>query len=117
MFRSEVLPAPLGPMIEAIAPRSTAIDTSSTARTPPNRFDTAVAASNVLSEAPADAGAASTCMLPASSQKTAWRLMRRRYGWHDADAIARMQPRTCPITGKTGASSPIQLLSLAYNKP
>ena len=40
MFKSEVLPAPFGPMIEAIAPRWTAIETSSTARTPPNRFDT-----------------------------------------------------------------------------
>ena len=40
MFNSEVLPAPFGPMIEAIAPRWTAIETSSTARTPPNRFDT-----------------------------------------------------------------------------
>src|SRR5712672_2181836 len=104
MFKSEVLPAPLGPMMEAIAPRLTAIDTSSTARTPPNRFDTAVAASNVLSEAPADAGAASTCMRPASSQKTTWRLMRRRYGWHDADAIARMQPRTFPDTRDRAAS-------------
>ena len=36
------MPAPFGPMIEAISPRPTAIDTSSTARTPPNRFDTAV---------------------------------------------------------------------------
>ena len=40
MFSSEVLPAPFGPMIEAIAPRWTEIETSSTARTPPNRFDT-----------------------------------------------------------------------------
>ena len=54
MFKSEVLPAPLGPMIEAIAPRLSAIDTSSTARTPPNRFDTAVAASKTSSETPAE---------------------------------------------------------------
>src|SRR5436190_10380334 len=106
MFRNEVLPAPLGPMIEAIAPRSTAIDTSSTARTPPNRFETAVAASNAPSEAPADAGAASTCMLPASSQKTAWRLMRRRYGWHDADAVTRMQRPTLDSPKQTAILPP-----------
>ena len=45
-------------MIEAISPRPTEIETSSTARTPPNRFDTAVAASStspgmISSDAPA----------------------------------------------------------------
>src|SRR5215813_496680 len=45
MFSSEVLPAPLGPMTETISPRLTSSVTSSTARTPPKRFDTAVAAS------------------------------------------------------------------------
>jgi hypothetical protein len=40
-------------MIEAIAPRRTAIDTSSTARTPPNRFDTSVTLSNTSSGASA----------------------------------------------------------------
>src|SRR3569833_1154664 len=34
MFNSDVLPAPFGQMIEAIAPRWTAKETSSTARTP-----------------------------------------------------------------------------------
>src|SRR5262249_45501696 len=45
MFSSEVLPAPLGPMTETISPRLTSSVTFSTARTPPKRFDTAVAAS------------------------------------------------------------------------
>src|SRR5215467_11167902 len=40
MFRSEVLPAPLGPMIDRMAPRGTSSDTSCTAVTPPNFFDT-----------------------------------------------------------------------------
>ena len=48
MFSSEVLPAPFGPMIEAIAPRWTAIETSSTARTPPNRFDTVRTSSSTV---------------------------------------------------------------------
>src|SRR5204862_206611 len=46
MLSSEVLPAPFGPMIEAISPRRAENDTSSTARTPPNRLDTAVATSS-----------------------------------------------------------------------
>src|SRR5947207_695471 len=82
MLSSEVLPAPFGPMIEAISPRRTENDISSTARTPPNRFDTAVAASSSSS-----AGFTNR----RSSQD---RLMRRGYGWHDADAITRMQPVT-----------------------
>jgi hypothetical protein len=40
MFSSEVFPAPFGPMMDRIAPSGTAIDTPSTATTPPNRFDT-----------------------------------------------------------------------------
>src|SRR5262245_39700950 len=40
MFRSEVFPAPLGPMIDRISPLGTSIDTPSTAVTPPKRFDT-----------------------------------------------------------------------------
>src|SRR5216683_7644826 len=104
MFRSEVLPAPLGPMIEAIAPRLTAIDTSSTARTPPNRFDTAVAASKMSSEVPADAAVAPTTMLLRPPEMTR-RLMRCRYGWHDADAFTRMQPRTLSSHGATQAAS------------
>ena len=48
-----------------------------------------------LREDPADAALPPTTMRPAPSRKTVWRLMRRRYGWHDADAITRMQPLTC----------------------
>src|SRR6266852_2472686 len=91
MFKNEVLPAPLGPMIEAIAPRLTAIDTSSTARTPPNRFDTAVAASNTSSDVSAARVVAPSAMLLAflSPQPV---FMQRRYGRHDAGADKRMQP-------------------------
>ena len=56
MFRSEVLPAPFGPIIEAIAPRRTAIETSSTARTPPNRFDTMRTSSSRSGADSADVG-------------------------------------------------------------
>ncbi len=57
MFSSDVLPAPFGPMIEAIAPRWTAIETSSTARTPPNRFETMRASSST-----SDAGSAARAL-------------------------------------------------------
>src|SRR5580700_1155280 len=103
MLRSEVLPAPFGPMIEAISPRRAENVTSSTARTPPNRLETAVAASRRSSEVPADAAVPPTTILPASSRKTQWRPMRRRYGWHDADAIARKQPFALPA----GANRPL----------
>src|SRR5712671_6577062 len=105
MLRSEVLPAPFGPMIEAISPRRTEIDTSSTARTPPNRFETAVAARSSSS-----AGFGNR-----APPKEFGRHMRQRYGWHDADAIKRMQPVTwltglslgrgsalLPLTGRRG---------------
>src|SRR5260370_41480805 len=91
MLSSEVLPAPLGPMIEAISPRRTAIDTSSTARTPPNRFDTAVAASRTSSDEPADRVVApSTMLLAFLSPQPAF--MHRCYGRHDADPNPIMQP-------------------------
>src|SRR6516162_8147495 len=38
MLRREVLPAPLGPMMERMRPLGISIDTSSTAVTPPNRL-------------------------------------------------------------------------------
>src|SRR5690242_9312613 len=40
MLSSEVLPAPLGPMIDRMPPRGTSSDTSCTAVTPPNFLDT-----------------------------------------------------------------------------
>src|SRR5437588_151036 len=92
-------------MIEAISPRRTEIDTSSTARTPPNRFETAVAARSSSS-----AGFSNR-----APPKEFGRHMRQRYGWHDADAIKRMQPVTwltglslgrgsalLPLTGRRG---------------
>src|SRR6185503_3804028 len=96
MFRSEVLPAPFGPMIEAMAPRSTEIETSSTARTPPNRFDTPRTSSSTSPAAEVDEDPVPPCMLAAFLPRQAWRLMRRRYGRHDAGAAGRMQP---PHTG------------------
>src|SRR6516225_2331658 len=50
MLRSDVLPAPFGPMIEINSPRSTASATSSTARTPPKCFETSDTVSCTLSE-------------------------------------------------------------------
>ena len=66
MFSSEVLPAPFGPMIEAIAPRRTAIETSSTARTPPNRFDTMRTSSSTSDAASADIGFAGRALTVAA---------------------------------------------------
>src|SRR5438045_750757 len=40
MFSSDVLPAPLGPMIERMRPRGTSSEMSWAAVTPPNFFDT-----------------------------------------------------------------------------
>src|SRR5262245_19626495 len=40
MFKSEVFPAPLGPMMDRIRPLGMLTDTPSTAVTPPKRFDT-----------------------------------------------------------------------------
>src|SRR5215469_10507198 len=45
MLRSEVLPAPFGPMTEISSPGATVSVTASTARTPPKCFDTAEIAS------------------------------------------------------------------------
>src|SRR3981189_352801 len=86
MLSSEVLPAPFGPMIEAISPRRTENDTSSTARTPPNRLDTAVAASS------------SSSAELTTRRSSRDRHMRQAYGCHDADANTRMQP----VTWRTG---------------
>ena len=46
MLRSEVLPAPFGPMIEVSPPRRTSSEMSSTARTPPKCLDTPETASS-----------------------------------------------------------------------
>ena len=40
MLKNVVLPAPLGPMIETIDPSGMSIETSLTARRPPNSLDT-----------------------------------------------------------------------------
>src|SRR5205823_5100807 len=90
MLRSDVLPAPFGPMIEVMPPRRTEIDTPSTARTPPNRFDTPAAASRT-SSASADPMLAPVAMPLALLPKNHDGALQRRYGSHDAGAIARMQ--------------------------
>src|SRR5216683_6978473 len=53
MLRSEVLPAPFGPMTETSPPRRTERVRLSTARTPPKCFDTPEMASWVSPDAPA----------------------------------------------------------------
>src|ERR1043166_9509807 len=58
MLSSVVLPAPFGPMIETISPCPTKTVTSSTARTPPKRFDTPDTASCGCSTAASEACAA-----------------------------------------------------------
>src|ERR1700722_15144353 len=89
MLSSEVLPAPFGPMIEAMCPRRTESDTPSTARTPPNRFDASVTTSCTPSGA-ADLVAAAIAIrfvfLPFE------RDMRPGYGGHDAEGVPRTQP-------------------------
>src|ERR1044071_8939324 len=89
MFNSDVLPAPLGPMIEAMAPRFTEIETSSTARTPPNRFDTARTSSSMSSESKGDA---------AVPLRIAGAFLPKRYGGSCAAVMAGMmlaQPGEC----------------------
>src|SRR5262245_19666724 len=84
MLSSEVLPAPFGPMIEAMRPRSTATETSSTARTPPNRFDTPLTVRMTSS--------AADCAMLSRLPPITRRHMQHRYGRYDADASKRMQP-------------------------
>ena len=43
MLKNVVFPAPFGPMIETIDPTGMSIETSLTARSPPNSFDTSSA--------------------------------------------------------------------------
>src|SRR5215469_15116186 len=89
MLSSDVLPAPLGPMIEAICPCLTAIDTPSTARTPPKRFDAPSTTSCSSSRAVVEPLAAAPAIRFVSSRG---RRMRLGYGRHDADEIAIKQP-------------------------
>src|SRR5579863_8275868 len=95
MLSSEVLPAPLGPMIEAICPHLTEIDTSSTARTPPKRFDAPATTSCGPSSVREDPLAAAPSIRFASLPL---RRMRPGYGWHDADEIAIKQPGARPAS-------------------
>src|SRR5262245_41212644 len=99
MLSSDVLPAPFGPMIAAICPRMTSMDTPSTARTPPKRFDALATvrcrAPRALLEPLADAPTITFVFLPL-------RRMRLGYGSHDADEIAIKQPNA-------GSCGPLRL--------
>src|SRR3954454_20442393 len=90
MLRSEVLPAPFGPMTEVMPPRLTEIDTSSTARTPPNRFETAAAARRT-SSGPSAVPVHAPRAMPLALLPNYHGALQRRYGSHDAGAIGRMQ--------------------------
>src|SRR5690348_10579071 len=87
MLRSEVLPAPLGPMTETTSPLRTAKDTSSTAQTPPKCLDTATAES-CAAPAPPSASAGVGFMIPAFLPRP---VMHGRCTCHDARARAEVQ--------------------------
>src|ERR1700722_14924894 len=88
MLSSEVLPAPFGPMIEAMCPRRTESDTPSTARTPPNRFDAPVTTSCTSS----GVGGAVAAAIATFDFLPPGRDMRPGYGGHDAEGVPRTQP-------------------------
>src|SRR5215467_10303231 len=89
MLRSEVLPAPFGPMTEISSPERTESVTASTARTPPKCFDTPEMAScTSFAEMPS---ISPDTMPPAFPHLRPPRNMRAIYGRHDADAGGRTQ--------------------------
>src|SRR5215471_3258218 len=89
MLRSEVFPAPLGPMTDTISPRRTAKDTSSTAHTPPKCLDTATAESWAASAPPLPEPAGWGLMAPAFLPRL---VMHSRSSCHDARAAIEVQP-------------------------
>src|SRR5271163_157618 len=91
MLRSEVLPAPFGPMIETRPPRATENVTLSTARTPPKCFDTLEIASCVSLAAALAAFKLPDTRPPAFPHPPLYPLMPCLYGRHTADACKRMQ--------------------------
>src|SRR5487761_1204976 len=97
MFKSEVLPAPFGPMIEMSSPPRTDRLTPATARTPPKCLETSETTS--VSSAPRpDWLTASNLRLVAFPDPDCM-AMPLAYGSHDEDAAAQMQsfPRSCGI--------------------
>src|SRR5882672_1481596 len=91
MLSSEVLPAPFGPMIDRISPRRTMTETSSTARTPPNRFDTPeIASCTSVGAVPAPAIAWDTS-IPTSPPSTY--CLCGLIGGHDAERAREWQQR------------------------
>src|SRR5262245_61101226 len=91
MLRSDVLPAPLGPMIDTSSPPWTDSETFSTARTPPKCFDTLAMASCVSPEVSAAALKLRDTMPPHFLTCPLHSLMSCPYGRHTADACAKMQ--------------------------
>src|SRR5262245_48056727 len=91
MLRSEVLPAPFGPMIETRLPRPTESETPSTARTPPKCFDTPEMASWVSRAAPVETFELPEATSARISSPAGYSLMPHPYGRHTADAYKRMQ--------------------------
>src|SRR5215472_14653835 len=97
MLRSEVLPAPFGPMTETSPPRRTDSETVSTARTPPKCFETSEMTSCSAPETTAGAVRLPDTLPPAFPHPSDFgRLMPYPYGRHDAEACGRMQSPMCP---------------------
>src|SRR5215468_6058152 len=97
MLRSEVLPAPLGPITEISSPERTDSVTASTARTPPKCFDTPEMASCTSFEETLLPFTSPDTMPPAFPRPSAGPHMHATYGRHDADAGSRRQwPMSLP---------------------
>src|SRR5271156_5526264 len=96
MLRSEVLPAPFGPMTEISSPERTESVTAPTALTPPKCFDTPEMASCV-SPGETPPFTSSDTMPPAFPRPSAGARMHATYRRHDADADGRTQwPMSLP---------------------
>src|SRR3974377_1193448 len=95
MLRSEVLPAPFGPIIDISSPWRRDSDTLSTARTPPKCFDTSEMASCVSLAVPLTPFKLSDTRPPAFPHPL-YQLMPCLYGRHTANACERMQSPSEP---------------------
>src|SRR5690348_6205366 len=97
MLRSEVLPAPFGPMTDISSPERTESVTPSTARTPPKCFDTPEMTSCASPGETPQPFTSPDTMAPAFPRPSAGAHMRANYGRHDADADGRRQwPMSLP---------------------
>src|ERR1700757_2828766 len=98
MLRSEVLPAPFGPITEISSPEWTESVTASTARTPPKCFETPEMASCASPEETSLPFTPTDTMPPAFPHPSANAHMHAIYGRHDADAGGKTQ-WLCPCHG------------------